>query len=81
MIQSILDQEFSGPDCKVYLFGSRARKTASPASDVDLAIPSSRDMHARIACAHLAFEESDLPFTKEGAHLHHPENPNRDGLP
>jgi hypothetical protein len=71
IIRSILNKELAGPDCKVYLFGSRARKTARSASDVDLAIQSSEDMHARIARAQHAFEESDLPYTVDLVDLKH----------
>ena len=63
IIRGILDKEFAGSDCKVYLFGSRARKMHRPASDADLAIQSPEDIRSRVARARHAFEESDLPFT------------------
>ena len=71
IIRSILSKEFAGPDCKVYLFGSRAGKRARSASDVDLAIQSSEDIHVRIARARYAFEESDLPYMVDLVELNH----------
>jgi len=71
IIRNVLNKEFAGSDCKVYLFGSRARKRARSASDVDLAIQSPEDIHARIARAQHAFEESDLPYMVDLVELNH----------
>jgi len=51
-------------DCKVkvYLFGSRAKKTNSPFSDVDIAIVSEMDISTKIVLLKELLEESNFPF-------------------
>ena len=48
----------------VWVFGSRAKGTARPTSDLDLAIDAGRPLTRReSALLRDAFEESDLPYT------------------
>lgn len=51
------------PDCEVWAFGSRAKRTAKHYSDLDLAIVTDRPLSLTIKAA-LAddFSESDLPW-------------------
>lgn len=51
-------------NCDVYAFGSRARKSAKPYSDLDLAVRSQHPISQHtLARASLEFEESDLPWS------------------
>ena len=55
----------------VWVFGSRAKGTARPTSDLDLAIDAGRPLTRReSALLHDAFEESDLPYTVDVVDLH-----------
>lgn len=51
------------PECKIYLFGSRARKTQHPGSDIDVAIdagfPLSKEVISKIK---EDLENSTIPF-------------------
>ncbi len=62
IVQSILQRTLT-KDAKVWVFGSRAKGTATRSSDLDLAIDSGRalDREESSALFH-AFEESDLPY-------------------
>ena len=61
IVQAVLVQYV--PNSTVWAFGSRARKTAKPYSDLDLAVINSQSMplslYAELAGA---FVESDLPW-------------------
>lgn len=61
IVQSILRQHVPGKD--VWVFGSRARHTAKPFSDLDLAIRGDQPLGLAVLAA-LAddFSESDLPW-------------------
>jgi type I restriction enzyme S subunit len=51
------------PECQVYTFGSRARRTAKPHSDLDLAVRGQGPVAPeRLGRLEEAFEESDLPM-------------------
>ena len=51
------------PDEKVWVFGSRAKRTANNSSDLDLVIVSKDKISPRVMAAlNFDFEESDLPF-------------------
>jgi uncharacterized protein len=51
------------PGCKVYVFGSRARGTAKPFSDLDLAVDAEATIPPdRLDSLREAFSESDLPI-------------------
>ena len=51
------------PGLEVWAFGSRARHTAKPYSDLDLALITDAPMSlAQMAQIHTAFEGSDLPI-------------------
>ncbi len=61
IVHSILRRRV--PDCEVWAFGSRARRTARPYSDLDLAVISDSPLPLSVSAA-LAddFSESDLPW-------------------
>lgn len=48
-------------DVKAYAFGSRAKQTAKPLSDLDLCLKNNYDK-STVRKLQDAFEESDLPF-------------------
>ena len=51
------------PNTKIYLFGSRARKTNTPGSDIDLAIDSETKIDFKIISKiKNDIEESKIPF-------------------
>ena len=51
------------PDCRVWVFGSRARGTARPYSDLDLAVSCAGPIALEVSAALAdAFCESDLPW-------------------
>ena len=50
------------PKCKVYLFGSRARKDYKPGSDIDLAIETDRALCLNeILDIKILIEQTDIP--------------------
>jgi len=52
------------PDCKVYLFGSRARKTHQSGSDVDLALDCGASINFDIIVKiHNDIEKTTIPLT------------------
>jgi len=61
-IQKIVAQIFSDTACIVYLFGSRARGTHAPASDVDIAVASPEDVGGKLGALREALESSTIPF-------------------
>lgn len=55
----------------VWVFGSRAKHTARPTSDLDLVIDAGRPLTRKESGAlQDAFEESDLPYTVDLVDLH-----------
>ena len=51
------------PKTEVWAFGSRARRTAKPYSDLDLALITDKPLSlAQLACIKDAFDSSDLPI-------------------
>ena len=62
-IRDVLDLELNGCRGKVYLFGSRAQKTARSASDIDLAVDTAESVKTQLVRVQTAFEESEIPFT------------------
>ena len=49
--------------CKVYLFGSRARKTHQEGSDIDLVLDNNKPIDLRIiAKIYMEIEESSIPL-------------------
>ena len=57
-LKTLLIQTF--PDDKIYLFGSRAKKTESVYSDIDIAIESTQDIHQKLSHLKYMIEESNL---------------------
>ncbi len=60
MVQNLLARYLSGVEAWVY--GSRARGTAKPWSDLDLVVFAGPGQKNAVAELREAFEESDLPF-------------------
>ena len=61
MVRRLLAQHV--PEIDVWAFGSRVQGSATPHSDLDLALVSERPLAMeRLARLSLSFEESDLPF-------------------
>ena len=58
--------EYHFPGTKVMLFGSRARGTNHPGSDIDIAIDAGKkaDLH-EIMRARLTLENTDIPFNMD----------------
>ena len=51
------------PDCKVYLYGSRARGDYQPESDIDLAIDNGKPIGFKVLASLLGeFEETNIPL-------------------
>ena len=50
------------PECRIYLFGSRARGDTTPYSDVDVAIDAPAPLHGRLSRIRWELEASNLPF-------------------
>jgi predicted nucleotidyltransferase len=51
------------PKCRIYLFGSRARGTGSPGSDIDLAIDALKKIDRHLICKiKEEIEETNIPF-------------------
>ena len=61
LCKQILAESFKSHVIQAYLFGSRARESASCRSDVDIAIKSDDDLSIDISKARERFEESTLP--------------------
>lgn len=61
IVRSILQAHV--PQYEVWAFGSRAKWTAKPCSDLDLAVITRQPLSLAVSTAlSLAFEESDLPW-------------------
>ena len=59
------------PNCKVYLFGSRASKTNTPHSDIDLAIDNLTEIDISIlGKIKDEIEESTVPFFVDVVDIH-----------
>ncbi|MYN67478.1 MAG: nucleotidyltransferase domain-containing protein [Acidobacteria bacterium] len=50
------------PDTEAWAYGSRAKRTSNPKSDLDLVVFSTPDQRARVGDLREALEESNLPF-------------------
>ncbi len=50
------------PSAEVWVYGSRAKGTARPSSDLDLVVFAATNKPADIDALREAFEDSDLPF-------------------
>ncbi len=61
-IQEIIARFFNDTSCIVYLFGSRARGTHTPTSDVDIAVAASEDIGGKLGALREALELSMVPF-------------------
>jgi predicted nucleotidyltransferase len=61
-IKAILAQALRGKSCEVYLFGSRVRGTAQPASDFDVAVLAGEDISRELSVAREMLEESNIPL-------------------
>jgi predicted nucleotidyltransferase len=59
-LKSFLSDTF--PDARIYLFGSRAKDSASHFSDIDIAIEGKEPLLERLAEVRFAIEESLLPW-------------------
>jgi YgiT-type zinc finger domain-containing protein len=61
-IVAILAEIFQNQACAVYLFGSRATGTNSPASDFDIAVLGADDISHELSLARERLEESSIPY-------------------
>ena len=50
------------PDCEVWIYGSRAKSTSTPKSDLDMVVFADKEQRLQVADLKDAFEESNLPF-------------------
>ena len=50
------------PDTEAWAYGSRAKRTSNPKSDLDIVVFSTPDQRARVGDLREALEESNLPF-------------------
>jgi hypothetical protein len=51
------------PECKIYLFGSRARQTNDPTADIDIVLDMHKPIdHYKLALIRDDIEESTIPF-------------------
>ena len=50
------------PGTTTWIYGSRAKWTSSPTSDLDLVVFAKREQQMQVRQLREAFEESDLPF-------------------
>ena len=50
------------PDTEAWVYGSRAKRTSNPKSDLDLVVFSTPDQRTRVGDLREAFDESNLPF-------------------
>ena len=60
IIESLLDRHLPGVEAWVY--GSRAKLTSTPKSDLDLVVFATSGQELQVGDLREAFEESDLPF-------------------
>lgn len=59
------------PGVKIYLFGSRARGTAKPFSDIDLAIDAGKKLNfVEVAIAKNVIEGLNMPITVDVVDMH-----------
>lgn len=61
-LRDFIKEFFKGKPVKVYLFGSRARGSNSPYSDVDIAVDSEVDIRRDLLILRELLEESSLPY-------------------
>jgi predicted nucleotidyltransferase len=62
-VKRTIEEVLKGKSVKVYLFGSRAKGTNTPRSDLDLAFLSREDISYELSLLREIFEESNLPFS------------------
>ncbi len=60
IIQKLLEKYL--PDTVAWVYGSRAKSTATSKSDLDLVIFATSEQQQQVGNLREAFEESDLPF-------------------
>lgn len=59
------------PGCRVYLFGSRARKTNLPGADIDLALDAGKPIDLSILLSiHGEIEETNVPLMVDLVDMH-----------
>lgn len=69
IILTIIQREL--PSCRVYLFGSRARRTNSPGSDIDIALDNGDKISPySLSVIKEAIEESSIPFFVDVVDVH-----------
>jgi uncharacterized protein len=69
LLIKIIEEKY--PDCHIWLFGSRARKTNKPGADIDLAIDARRALTLHeISEIEEAIEDSDLPIFVDLVDIH-----------
>ncbi len=70
LVQEVL-RRLAPAGAKVWVFGSRARGSARPASDLDLAIDAGRELTLRETSALAeAFDEAPLPYRVDVVDFH-----------
>ena len=57
------------PNTTAWVYGSRAKWTAHPQSDLDMVVFPTPEQEHRVSDLREAFEESDLPFRVDSVHL------------
>jgi len=69
LLLKIIKQEL--PDCHIILFGSRARRTNHPGSDIDIALDTNGRIDIRaIGRIKEVIDESNIPFFVDVVDLH-----------
>jgi len=61
-LKEFLKEFFKNRNVEIYLFGSRAKGTFSPFSDVDIAIYSEEDLSNELTLLREILENSNLPY-------------------
>ena len=59
-LKAYLRRQF--PEAKIWLFGSRARETATPHSDIDIAIETTDEVAKKLTLVRFEIEESNIPY-------------------
>ena len=62
VIQTIITRALRDTACRVYLFGSRARGTHTPTSDIDIAVLATVDIARQLSQIREQLEDSAIPF-------------------
>jgi len=61
-IVELINPFLSDSPCQVYLFGSRATKLATPASDFDIAIDAPGDISWKLSLIRESLAQSTIPY-------------------